>query len=590
MPSENLLMIATTVAAVILFSWDRISAEVTALGILLFLILTGLLPAERAFAGFGSGVVVMMLGLLVIMAALNNTGVTGVAARAILRWTGGGSDQLVLVVMVVAVALGAFMSNTAATAFFLPIVIGLARRAKVSAAKLLMPLAFASILASSVTLVSTSTNIIVSGLMTEYGVSPLGMFELTPVGLPIAIAGVAYMYVLGRRLVPDRIPAEEVEDPTVHLYLTEILIREDSPLAGKTLAESRLGSDLDLTVLWIVRERVRYLVPRAKTRLQSGDVLLVEGARENVLRVKEVAGIDIRPEAKFSGPDLETEDVGLSEVILLPGSPLIGRTLQGLRFREQYGLQVLAISRHGERLSRKMSQVRLRMGDVLVLQGDRSRIRALERLGGFRILGSIEEPLGSRQRAPMAIVIFAGVLIVVALEVLSLPVAMLLGAVLVFLTRCITPKEAYSQISWEALILIASMLGLGTAMEVTGTAELLATCVVRWVGDASPLLLLSAFFVLTVLLTQPMSNQSAAVVVLPIAIRTATQLGLNPRAFAIMVALAASCSFLTPLEPACLLVYGPGRYRFVDFLKVGLVPTFVIYMISIIMVPMLWAI
>jgi di/tricarboxylate transporter len=590
MPLEVLLMMGTIIAAVLLFSWDRIPADVTALGILLFLILTRLLPADRAFAGFGSDVVVMMLGLLVIMAALNNTGVTHIAGRAILRWTDGGSDRLVLVVMVAAVALGAFMSNTAATAFFLPIVIGLARRAKVSAAKLLMPLAFASILASSLTLVSTSTNIIVSGLMTEYGVSPLGMFELTPVGLPIAIVGVAYMYLLGRRVVPDRIPAEEVDDPTVHLYLSEIVIGEGSSLAGKSLAESSLGSDLDLTVIWIVRERARYLVPRAKTRLQAGDVLLVEGARENVLRVKEVAGIDIRPEIKFSGPDLETVDVALSEVILLPGSPMIGRTLQGLRFRQQYGLQVLAISRHGERLSRKMSQIRLRMGDVLVLQGDRSRIAALERLGNLRILGSIEESLRSRQRAPVAIAIFGGVLLAVALEVLSLPVAMLLGAVLVFLTRCITPEEAYSQISWEALILIASMLGLGTAMEVTGTAELLAMHVVQWVGDASPLWLLSAFFGLTVLLTQPMSNQSAAVVVLPIAIRAATQLGLNPRSFAMMVALAASCSFLTPLEPSCLLVYGPGRYRFMDFVRVGLVPTVLIYIISIIMVPMLWPI
>ena len=588
MPFENLLMIGTVAAAVVLFSWDRISAEVTALGLLLFLILTGLLPADRAFAGFGSSVVVMMLGLLIIMAALSNTGVTHIAGQALLRWTGGGSDQLVLVVMIAAVALGGFMSNTAATAFFLPIVIGLARRAKVSAAKLLMPLAFASILASSLTLVSTSTNIIVSGLMTEYGVPPMGMFELTPVGLPIAIAGLAYMYVLGRRLVPDRIPAEEVEDPSVHLYLTEILIRDDSSLVGKTLAQSRLGSDLDLTVIWIVREKVRYLVPRAKTGLQAGDVLLVEGARENVLRVKETAGIDIRPEIKFSGPDVETEDVALSEVILLPGSSLIGRTLQGLLFRQKYGLQVVAISRHGERLSRKMSQVRLRMGDVLVLQGDRSRIVALERIGDFRILGSIDESPRSRQRAPVAIAIFGAVLVTVALEVLSLPVAMLLGAVLVFLTRCITPEEAYSQISWEALILIASMLGLGAAMELTGTAELLATHVVQWVGQASPLWLLSAFFALTVLLTQPMSNQSAAAVVLPVAIRTATQLGLDPRSFAMMVALAASCSFLTPLEPSCLLVYGPGRYRFADFVKVGLVPTVLIYIICIIMVPMLW--
>ncbi len=588
MNPQILLMLGTVLAATVLFSWDRLSSDVVALGILLFLILTELLPPARAFAGFGSDVVVMMLGLLVVMAALDRTGVTDFAGRALLRWTNGGVSQLLLVVMIAAVALGAFMSNTAATAFFLPIVIGLARRAKVSAARLLMPLAFASILASSITLVSTSTNLIVSGLMTEYGMRPMDMFELTPVGLPIAIAGVIYMFVLGQRLIPDRIRAEEMEDLSVHLYLTEILILPDSSWIGKTLAESRMGSDLNLTVLWIVRGKTRYLVPRADTRLQEGDVLLVEGARENILQVKEVGGIDIKADVELSDPNIKTDDVGLTEVILLPGSPLIGRTLQGLRFRERYGLQVLAINRHGERLARKLSRIRFRMGDVLVLQGDRPRVGALERLETFRVLGPLEDQRLNVQRAPLAMGIFAAVLGAVAFDLLSLPVATLFGMLLVFATRCITPEEAYSRINWTALILIASMLGLGAAMEATGTAEFLAGQVVRTVGQARPVWMLSAFFALTVLLTQPMSNQTAAVVVLPVAVQTATQLGLNPRSFAMMIALAASCSFLTPLEPSCLLVYGPGRYRFVDFLKVGLLPTLLIYAISITMVPMLW--
>ena len=588
MNPQILLMLGTVFAAVVLFSWDRMPTDVTALGILLFLILTGLLPPATAFAGFGSDVVVMMLGLLVIMAALARTGVTDFAGRAILRWTNGGFNQLLLVVMIAAVAMGAFMSNTAATAFFLPIVIGLAHRAKVSAARLLMPLAFASIFASSITLISTSTNIIVSGLMTEYDMPPMGMFELTAVGLLIAMAGVVYMFTLGQRLVPDRIPPEQIEDLSVPLYLTEILILPNSSLIGKTLRESGMGRDLDLTVLRIGRGKARYFVPRASTRLEKDDVLLVEGAQEDILYVKEVAGIDIKADVELSDPELQTDDIGLTEVILLPGSPLIGRTLKGLRFREQYGLQVLAINRRGERLARRMSQIRLRMGDVLVVQGDRARITALEERDTFRILGSIDGSRLLRRRAPRAIAIFGGVLAATAFNVVSLPVAMLLGALLVFVTRCITPEEAYSQVNWKALILIASMLGLGAAMEATGTAQFLAGQVVKFVGHSQPTWVLTAFFAMTVLLTQPMSNQSAAVVVLPVAIQTAAQLGLNPRSFAMMVALAASCSFLTPLEPSCLLVYGPGRYRFMDFIKVGLLPTLLIYLISITMVPLLW--
>lgn len=588
MSTEILLLLGTMLAAVVLFSLERVPADVTALGILLFLVLTGLLPSREAFAGFGSDVVVMMLGLLILMEALSRTGVTGFAGRALQRWGEGNTERLLLVVMVAAVTLGAFMSNTAATAFFLPIVIGLARRAKISAAKLLMPLAFASILASSITLVSTSTNIIVSGLMVEQGLPPMGMFELAPVGVPIAIAGVVYMFVLGRRLVPDRIPAEQIEDFSVDLYLSEILIRPRSFLVGKTLQEAGLGRDLGLTVLWIVRGNAPYIVPDALTSLEEGDVLLVEGGRENILQVKEVVGIDIRADVELSDATLQTDDVGLIEAILMPDSPLIGRTLNGLRFRDRYGLQVLAINRHGEKLTRKMSRIRLGVGDVLVLQGTRGKIEGLARQNIFRVLASVGEERPNRKRAPLALAIFLGVLAAATFDLLPLSVAMLLGALLVFVTRCITPEEAYSQISWRAIILIASMLSLGAAMQTTGAAEFLAGQIIKAVGHSQPIWLLTGFFALTVLLTQPMSNQAAAVVVLPIAIQMARQLELNPRSFAMMIALAASCSFLTPLEPSCLLVYGPGRYRFKDFPKVGLLLTLLIYAIAIILVPLYW--
>jgi di/tricarboxylate transporter len=261
--------------------------------------------------------------------------------------------------------------------------------------------------------------------------------------------------------------------------------------------------------------------------------------------------------------------------------------LQGLNFRNQYELQVLAVQRHGQTLKRKLSKVRLRAADVLLVQGDPERIEVLERRGLFRVLGVLEKR-SNRRRAPIAVGIFVAVLAASALNLLSLPAAMLLGTLFVFITRCITPEEAYRRINWKVLILIACMLGLGVAMEATGTAEFLAVQIVNVMGNAQPVWLLTGFYVLTVLLTQPMSNQAAAAVVLPVAIQTATQLDLNPRTFAIMIALAASSSFLTPLEPACLLVYGPGRYRFIDFIKVGALLTVLVYVISLAMVLLLW--
>lgn len=581
------LLLGVLIAAIILFSIEKIPAEVTALGLLLFLVLTNLLPAEQAFAGFSSDVVIMMFGLLILMAALERTGVTDYVRRLILRRIDSSPLQLLILVMVAAVTIGAFMSNTAATAFFLPIVIGLARRQKLSPAKFLMPLAFASILASSITLIGTSTNIVVSGMMTNYGLQAIQMFELTPVGLPIAAVGLLYMILLGRHLVPDRIPPDEMVDST-RLYLSEILVPKDSSLVGQTLSQARLGSDLDLKVLRIVREGSRYVIPRAVTQLQAGDVLLVEGKRANILQVEEREGVDIRAEVKFSIPDLESGDIALTEVILLPGSPLIGRTLKGVNFRNRYNLQVLAINHYSEMFVRKMSQIRLRTADVLVVQGDHQQIEMLERQGLFRILGSEDKSRPKRKRAPIAMGIFVGVLAMMTFNLLSPAVAMLLGALLVLATRCITPGEAYNRINWTVLLIIAAMLGLGAAMETTGTAHFLASQVTTLVGVSNPVLLLSIFFFMTVLLTQPMSNQAAAAVVLPVAIQTAEQMTLNPRPFAIIIALAASCSFLTPLEPACLLVYGPGHYQFSDFPKVGLILSVLVYLIAILLTPWLW--
>jgi di/tricarboxylate transporter len=575
-------------SALILFSFEWVSVDIVALGVLLALILTGLLPPEQAFAGFGSDTVILILGLLILTASLVRTGVVEMAGRWIMQYSGENPNRALNVVTVAAASMSAFMSNTASTAFFLPIVIGLARRAKVSASKLLMPLAFAAILASSVTLIATSTNIVVSGLMTQSGMEPLGMFELAPAGVPIAVVGIIYMLVIGRRMIPDRSEPEELTDEfDLRPFLSEVVILPDSPLVGMSLAESGLGRDLDLTVLRLERGPVVMMAPQADLQLEAQDELLVQGNQENILKVMNTAGLKLKADVKLSQADLQAQNIGLFEVILLPRSPLIGRNLKRLQFREKYGLQVLAINRLGETIHDKISQVILKMGDELLIQGDPRQISAMEgRL--FRVLGTVETNSANTRMAPVAIAIFVGSLVAATLNIMSLPVAMLLGALLAFLTRCITPEEAYREVEWKILILIGSMLALGVAMEHTGTAQYLANLIVSTLGGADPIWMLSAFFALTVLLTQPMSNQAAAVVVVPVAIQTALLLGLNPRTFAVMIAVAASTSFITPLEPSCLMVYGPGRYKFMDFLKVGSLLTVIIYGIAILLVPRIW--
>jgi di/tricarboxylate transporter len=584
-----LLLLVILAIALVLFWFEWISPDVTALGVLLALILFGLVPLEQAFAGFGSDTVMVILGLLIMTAALMHTGVVELVGNKMLQFTSTRPASLLPLMMITVAVLGAFVSNTASAAFFLPVILGWSQSSKVSASRLLMPMAFASILSSSVTLISTSTNVVISGLITQAGLPSIGMFELAPLGVPVMVAGLLYMQFIGRRLIPNRPPPETLTDTfNLRPYLAELRIAPGSPLAGNTLEQSGLGQNYDLTVMAIIHEGQRQLDLSGDTILQAGDKLLAQGSSEAILKIKDLTGIDIQADAKFSDVDLQNGGLGLAEVVLLPGSPFIGRTPKRLQMRERYQIQVLAINRRTGTIRSKIAETRLELGDVLLVQGEQKQIAALQADQAFDVLGVRAAQPFNRGQAFTVMGIFAGALLLGSLNLVPLPAAMLLGALLVFVTGCITPDDAYRQVDWKILILIGCMLGLGVAMQSTGAADFLAKSLIELVGTWNPLWLLTGFFVLTVLLTQPMSNQAAAAVVIPVALQTAAQLGLNPRTFAMMIAVAASTSYLTPLEPACLMVYGPGRYRFMDFVKVGGLLTLVIYLLAIILTPLLW--
>lgn len=589
MTAAMILLLVILVIALLLFSFEWVPPDVTSLGVLLALIIFRLVPLDRAFDGFGSDTFMLLFGLLIMTAALMRTGVMEIVGQRLLTLVHRYPKNLSLITMLAVGMLSSVINNTAAAAFFLPVLLGLSSRLKVSPSKILMPMAFAAILASSVTLIATSTNIVVSGLITQFGLSPIGMFELTPVGLPILAAGIVYMWLGGQRLIPDRrIPQELTTSFEMRSYMAELRILRGSPLAGKTLAETNLGRILDMTVVTIVRQDARRVMPTGDTLLEEGDALLVEASYESILKAKNIEGIAIQADAKFSDADLQGDGTRLFEVVLLPRSIFIGRTIRGLQLRERYQIQVLAVNRYSGIVHSKIADTRLSMGDVLLLQAKQEQIAALQRENVFNVLGVLDHRSFNVRRAWTILAIFGGVMVAGISGILPLPVAMLTGALLSFVTRCITPEEAYRRIEWRVLILIACMLALGVAMQTTGTAAYLANLLAAWVGHANPIWLLTGFFALTVLLTQPMSNQAAAAVVIPLALQTAVQLNLNPRAFAMMIAIAASTSYLTPLEPACLMIYGPGHYRFIDFVKVGGLLTLIVYLIAIGLVPLLW--
>jgi di/tricarboxylate transporter len=593
--------------ALVLFATEKIPIDVVTILLVIGLIVTGTLNVSEAFAGFGNDIVITIAGLFVLTGGLVKTGVVDLVGRRLHRIAGGNEFKLTTLVMFTAAACASVMKNTTTTAMFVPVVLGIAHRARVQPSKLLMPLAFGAILGGTCTLIGTSTNLAVSGGLAKLGqnqeliqrfqvdprlLAPYTMFELTPVGIAIVAVGMLYMLLLGLRLLPARGNAESLVDQyQMREYISEVIVVEGSPLVGKTLAEGNLSETLDLTVIGIIRGTQGRLPPRGEEVLEAGDLLLVQGRMEDILRVKEEAGIEIRPDFELSPHDLEAGDAELSEVMVLRGSDLNGRTLRSLNFRERYDMTVLAINRHGMALLTKLSTVTLRFGDVLLMQGRKDSVERLTADGHVLLL---EGELGARrERADKRIWAVAAFVVFLTFSVLHLPqvplaVAVLFGVLILLASRAVMLSEVYDLIDWRLIVLIAGMISFGTAMERSHADEYLAGLIVYYFSSYGALAVLAGFFALTVALTQPMSNQAAALVVLPIAVKTALTLGLNPRAFAVAVTYAASCSFLTPLEPACVLIYTPGRYRFLDFVKVGSILTIAVFAIVMLLVPIFW--
>jgi di/tricarboxylate transporter len=421
------------------------------------------------------------------------------------------------------------------------------------------------------------------------------MFELTPVGIGIVVVGMLYMLVLGLRLLPARGSQDSLaEQYHIREFMSEVIVLDESPLVGRTLADANLSESLDLTVVGIIRGVKGRIAPHADERIEAGDLLLVQGQAEDILRVKGEAGIEIRPDfALREEQHLEAGGVELFEVLVLRGSELNGRTLRGLNFRERYDLTVLAVNRHGVALLTKLSSVTLRFGDVLLVQGTRERVERLNTEGAVLLL---EDVSARRVRAGKRVWALAAFGLFIALSVVKyfapvevpLAIAVLLGVLVLLATRSVHTQEVYDLIDWRLIVLIAGMISFGTAMEKTHADQYLADIITNNFAAYGGMYVLAGFFVLTVALTQPMSNQAAALVVLPIAVKAAVTLGLNPRTFAMVVTYAASCSFLTPLEPACVLIYTPGRYRFFDFVRVGSILTVAVFAVVMVLVPLIW--
>jgi uncharacterized repeat protein (TIGR01451 family) len=585
------IVIILLFVAVVLFATERIPIDIVTILLVIGMVVTGVLTAGEAFAGFGNDIVITISGLFILTGGLVKTGVIDIVGRRLHKIAGGREFNLTVLVMIVAAASAAFLKNTTTTAMFVPVVLGMCMRARVAPSKLMMPLAFGAILGGTCTLIGTSTNLAVSGAIQRYGLAPFSMFELTTVGVAIVAVGLIYMLLIGLRLLPRRGGADSLtEQYHIREYMSEVLVLPTSPLVGKTLSEANVGDELDLTVVGILRGTQGRIAPSPTEKIAADDLLLVQGKIEDILRVKTETGIEIRADFKLSDNVLESGDIELFEAMVLRGSDFNGRTLKGLKFRQRFQLTVLAVNRHGVALLSKISTLPLRFGDVLLVQGKREQVERLATDGNLLLLEDVSERRGRASKRRWALLAF-GVFLFFSIThppQVPLSVAVLLGVLILLVSRAIRTQEIYDLIEWRLIVLIAGMISFGTALEKTGADKYLADLIVQGVGSYGGLAVLAGFFVLTVALTQPMSNQAAALVVVPIAVKTAISLGLNPRTFAVMVTYAASCSFLTPLEPACVLIFTPGRYRFFDFVKVGSILTIAVFAVVMLLVPVVW--
>jgi len=575
--TDVLLTLAVTLGALGLFVWNRLRVDVVALIVMATLILLGLVTPQEGISGFANEAVITVAAMFILSAGLLRTGAIDALGRQLARWAGEGEFRLLAATIALVIPLSAFINNTPVVVVMIPMVLGLTRRMNVAPSRVFMPISFASQMGGTLTLIGTSTNLLVAGLVLELGLDRIGLFDITPPALVLAVVGVTYLLTIGRWLTPTREASTDLlSSYEIRKYLSGLVVGEESPLVGSSLRQSRFGSNYGLQVVGIDRGGQRIAFPRPGTIILAGDVLIVEGRIPNIARIEEVDHLTIagtQPEFPQPAPDRSPEgphESRLAEVIVPPRSSVIGRTLQQINFRNMYGVPVLGIQRSGQPLQDRMRDVSLEPGDVLLVSGSDEELTALHRSGDLSLLGAVRMPRTRLRKMKYAIVIIVAVVALAALDVLPILVSAILGVVAMFLTGCIRPDEAYEDIDWMVLVLLGAILPLGIAMRNTGTAALIAGALVDLTRPLGAHGVLATFYLLTSVLTELISNNAAAVVLTPIAVATALALGVSPLPFVIAVMLAASNSFMTPIGyQTNTFIYGPGGYRFTDFLRVG---------------------
>lgn len=578
------------IAVLILLITEKIPVDLTGIGILVVLTLTGILSPAEAVAGFANSAVITVGAMFLISRAMIRTGSLGFIAQRVIAWSGGNPKIALLVILSVVALASAFVNNTPVVVLFIPIILNLSCEYGLSPSKFLIPVSYASILAGTCTLIGTSTNIIVRDLSLKYGYGGLGMFELSPLGVPIALLGIVFLYFAAPRLMPGHAsPTCDLEDREDRKYLAELRITPDSPLIGKDPVDFFSEEHGSIRVFEIVRG-TRILYPdQDRCLIEPNDLLLVKGSANDLVAILNGRLAELphsKNELNFSAGD---QDALIVELIVPPQSSVLGEKLTDSEIHDDPDIRIIAIkSRRTHYTEQKINSVKLRIGDILLVRCPRDKLDRIRNGTDFIIVEDVHYEIIHKKKGTLALTIFAGVVAGATSGLADIMVCALTGVFLLILTGCVQLKDAYRALRGDVLMLIVGTIALGTAMEKTGTSQLFAENFLK-LFNTSPAFALSGIILLSSIGTHLLSNNATAVLLLPIAVSSAVSIGVDPRPFIVGVIFGASACFATPIGyQTNLLVYGPGGYRFSDYLKLGIPLNVMVLIMGSVFIPVLW--
>ena len=582
----TIVILAITIG---LFISGKLRADLVAICSLTALLVLGLIATDQALLGFANQATAAIAAMFVVSAGLVHTGLVQWVAGGLDRLAGKGEWRLILVLCVVIAALSAFLMNTATVAIFIPVAIALAKNRKIPASRVLIPLSFASQFGGVCTIIGTSTNMLVNGIGISRGIQPFGFFEFAPLGVIMVAAGIVYLVVTSRWLLPKCAgEAEHVDKYRLADYLAELQVLGNSSLVGKTWEQSKMTRLTTIQLSNLMREG-RAVARPVRTKIRPGDLLLLYGHMDQIMAMEHEYRLELMKHVRVRDHQLGSHENQLVEVLIPPHSNLIGNTLQTSDFFRRYKATILAIQRRGKILRDRLPDIELNSGDTLLIQGHRDDVSRFMSSANVIVTNELTERYIRKGKAVAALLVMLAIIGLAAFNVFSIMVAAIIGAVGMVLTRCVTLEEAYNAIDWKIIFLLGGIIPLGLAMEQNGAVLWLADRVLQPLLAYGPTALLAATYITAAVLTEAMSNNAAAATLAPIAISLAGLMNVDPRPFLVAITFAASTSFATPVGyQTNTMVYSPGGYHFTDFTRIGVPLNIVFWILAMLLIPLIW--